>query len=67
MTKNDSITVSVQLRESSQPIVYENVLNSYQKGDLFVIYTDDEKSYKHPMDTIWRVVEEYGYHGRDKR
>ena len=60
------IVVSVQLRESSQPIVYKDVLNTYQKGDLFVIYTADEKSYKHPIDTIWRIVEEYGYHGRKK-
>ena len=59
------ITVKVQLRESSQPIVYERVLNTYQKGDLFVVYTADEKSYKHPLSTIWRVVEEYGYHGRE--
>ena len=56
--------VTVQLKESSQPVVYENVLNTYQKGSLFVIYTTNEKSYKHPIDTIWRVVEEYGYHGR---
>ena len=59
------ITVKVQLRESSQPIVYERVLNTYQKGDLFVVYTADEKSYKHPLSTIWRVVEEYGYHGKE--
>ena len=59
------IIVTVQLRESSQPVIYENVLNTYQKGDLFVIYTEDGKSYKHPINTIWRVVEEYGYHGRE--
>ena len=62
--RDDTITVSVQLKESSQPIVYKGVLNTYQKGDIFVIYTEDEKSYKHPMATIWRIVEEYGYHGR---
>ena len=60
------IKVSVQLKESSQPIIYKMVLNTYQKGDLFVIYTKDEKSYKHPINTIWRVVEEYGYHGREE-
>ena len=59
------IRVNVQLKESSQPVVYENVLNTYQKGDLFVIYTKDERSYKHPINSIWRIVEEYGYHGRD--
>ena len=58
------ITVIVQFKESSQPIIYEDVINTYQKGALFVVYTKDEKSYKHPIDTIWRIVEEYGYHGR---
>lgn len=59
-----TIIVKVQLKESSQPIVYENVLNTYQKGDLYVVYTADELSYKHPIDTIWRIVEGYGFHGR---
>ena len=59
-----TITVSVQLKESSQPVVYEKVINTYQKGDMFVVYTADEKSYKHPISTIWRIIEEYGYHGR---
>jgi len=56
--------VEIQLKESSQPIIYDDVINTYQKGDLFVIYTSKEKSYKHPIGTIWRIVEDYGYHGR---
>jgi energy-coupling factor transporter ATP-binding protein EcfA2 len=43
---------------------YENVVNTYTKGPLYVVYTADEISYKHPIDTIWRIVEGYGYHGR---
>jgi len=62
--ETETLTVFVQLRETSQPVIYQNVENTYQKGDMFVIYTSDDKSYKHPMSTIWRVVEEYGYHGR---
>ena len=58
------ITVTVQLKESSQPIVYENAINTYQKGSFFVIYVEGEISYKHPIETIWRVKEDYGYHGR---
>ena len=58
------IKVFVQLTESSQPIEYRDVLNTYQKGDMFVIYVEGEVSYKHPMNTIWRVKEDYGYHGR---
>ena len=64
MTEQKTIVVKVHLLESSQPIVYENVINTYQKGDLYVVYTADEKSFKHPICTIWRIVEEYGYHGR---
>ena len=60
------LKVIVQLKESSQPIIYDDVLNTYQKGDMFIIYTDEEFSYKHPMNTIWRIKEEYGYHGRSK-
>lgn len=59
------IIISIQLKESSQPIIYEDVINTYQKGSLFVVYTKDEKSYKHPINTIWRIIEEYGYHGRN--
>jgi len=58
------ITVNIQLKESSQPIIHNNVLNTYQKGDLFVVHTADEKSYKYPVANIWRVVEDYGYRGR---
>jgi hypothetical protein len=58
------IKVSIQLSEASQPVVYDNVINTYQKGSFFVVYTNDEKSFKHPINTIWRVVESYGYHGK---
>ena len=63
MTEKKTIRVDVHLRESSQPLIYTDVLNTYQKGDMFVIYTANEKSFKHPMSTIWRVIEDYGYHG----
>ena len=59
------ITVTVELKETSQPIIYDDVINTYQKGDLFVIYTKEEKSYKHPIATIWRIIENYGFHGRE--
>lgn len=64
--QKQALTVSVQLKESSQPIVYLDVLNTYQKGDLFVVYTAGEISYKHPISSIWRIIEDYGYHGRGK-
>ncbi len=59
------ITVTVELKETSQLIIYDDVINTYQKGDLFVIYTKEKKSYKHPIATIWRIIENYGFHGRE--
>ena len=67
MDEAQLISVSVQLKESSQPLIYHAVMNTYQKGSFYCIYTVDELSYKHPIDTIWRIKEDYGYHGRDKK
>jgi len=64
-TMQNKITVSVQLTESSQPIVHKNVLNTYQKGSLWCVYAEDELVYKYPIVNIWRIVESYGYHGRN--
>ena len=66
ISRNDDhmIRVSVQLQDSSQPIEHTDVINTYQKGDLWCVYVDGEKVYKYPVVNIWRIVEEYGYHGR---
>ena len=41
---------------------YEGVRNTYTKGDLFCVYLDNEKVHKYPIDTIFRIVEDYGTH-----
>jgi hypothetical protein len=58
--------VIVHLKDQSQPLTYHDVINTYQKGDFYCVYVKDERVYKHPMADIWRVIEDYGYHGRDK-
>lgn len=58
-------TVVVQLKDQSQPLVYEDVINTYEKGSFFCVYVSGEKVYKHPLRDIWRVKEDYGYHGRE--
>lgn len=58
------ITVSIHLKTQSQPIVYADVINTYQKGDFYVVYTGEEESHKFPIADIFRVIEDYGYHGR---
>ena len=54
-----SITVWIELKETSQPLVYE-ATNAYQKGDLYCVYVPREnRVYKIPLANIWRVTEEY--------
>ena len=58
------IKVTVHLREQSQPIEYPEVVNTYQKGDLYCVYLEGEIVHKFPLEHIWRVIEDYGFHGR---
>lgn len=54
--------IEIQLERSSFPLVYENVLNAYTKGDLYcVLFEKDGKraSHKFPIANIFRVVEDY--------
>jgi hypothetical protein len=54
--------ISIQLKESSQPIEHE-FTNTYQKGTLYCVYCKlDEKTYKYPIADIWRIAEDYGKH-----
>lgn len=59
------IQVSVHLKEQSQPIVYEEVKNTYTKGPFYCVYTANEESHKFPVSDIFRVIEDYGFHGRE--
>lgn len=56
--------VAVQLKGQSQPIEYDQVVNTYQKSDMFCVYLKSETVHKFPMQNIWRIVEDYGYHGQ---
>ena len=58
------IEVTVHLKDQSQPIVYQDVVNTYEKGSFYCVYLKSEKVYKHPITDIWRIVEGYGAHGR---
>ena len=58
------IKVTIHLKTQSQPIEYTEVINTFQKGDFYVIYTVGEKSHKYPIADIFRVIEDYGFHGR---
>lgn len=53
-----AIRVEVELKETSQRIVFEDAVNTYTKGPLFVVYADG-KAVKFPLANIWRVTENY--------
>lgn len=49
--------VVVHLYTQSEPIVYEDVLNTYQKGDQFCVMLSDDEVHKYPLQHIFRVIE----------
>ena len=53
---------TIWLKESSEPIEYKNIVNTYTKGDLFCVYIANEKIHKFPIDTISKIIEDYGTH-----
>ena len=56
------MTVEIQRNETSQPIVYKDIVNAYTKGAMYcVMFVKDEKrmTHKYPMCSLFRVVEDY--------
>lgn len=54
--------IEIQRNETSQPIVYEDILNAYTKGPMYcVMFMKDGKrmTHKYPLVTLFRVVEDY--------
>ena len=54
--------IKIQRNETSQPLIYENVDNTYTKGNLFcVTFKDGEDRvvHKYPLCSIFRIEEEY--------
>jgi len=52
--------VLLWLNETSEPLEYENVENTYTKGNLFVIFFEHggKRIYdKFPLANIWRIRE----------
>ena len=50
--------LKIDLKESSTPLEFTNVKNSYTKGPLFCIHSDNTVT-KIPIQNIWRIVEDY--------
>jgi hypothetical protein len=54
--------IEIQRNESSNPIVYEDVINAYTKGAMYcVLFTknDERVTHKYPLVSIFRVIEDY--------
>ena len=54
--------VSIRLKTSSQAITFENVFNTYQKGDLYCIafMKEDARAVKKfPIADIFDITESY--------
>ena len=50
--------LKIDLKESSTPLEFADVKNSYTKGPLFCIYSGNTVT-KIPIQNIWRIVEDY--------
>lgn len=59
------MNVKVRLQSASQPIEFEGVEGTYQKGDFFCLIVGD-RAVKFPMATLFSVTEDYGYHEEKK-
>lgn len=52
--------VKIRLYQTSQPIVFQNVVNTYQKGDMYCVYLGAEnKVKKYPLIHIFEIEETY--------
>lgn len=57
------MNVIYRLKQTSQPMVIENVLNTYQKGDFYCILTASKDGQKRvrkvPIVDLFDIVEDY--------
>ena len=53
-----SVRVEVWLCETSQPIVFDDAINAYTKGDMYCICSGETVT-KFPVMHLFRVVESY--------
>lgn len=52
------MNVSIELKETSQPVDIADVTNTYTKGPLYCIYGAGIVV-KFPLANIWRITEDY--------
>jgi len=52
-----AIRIEIHRNETSLPIVYEDALNSYTKGNMYCVLVGDSV-HKYPLSGLFRVIEE---------
>lgn len=61
--KRELKSAEVHTNLQSFPIMYERIMNCYEKGNFYciVVLTKDEKRvvWKHPINSIFRIREDY--------
>lgn len=63
--KRKTMTVSIQNKDQSQPMIYNGVDNTYVKAGFFcMVFRDKNRVYKYPMSDIFRVIEPYDPEGK---
>ncbi len=56
--------IEVWLKGASQPLLFEGVTNTYEKGSFYCIYWERaNKVEKYPIADIFRVIETYKVEG----
>jgi hypothetical protein len=49
--------VELELKETAQTLVIEDVENTYQKGSMYCILRKDNVVVRYPIANIWRIKE----------
>jgi hypothetical protein len=56
------MNIEIQRNETSQPILYHDVINAYTKGPMYcILFEKDGKriTHKFPLCSLFRVIEDY--------
>lgn len=57
------MTIEIQRNESSEPIIYNDVINAYTKGNLYcVLFVNSQGkrvTHKYPLCSLFRIIEDY--------
>jgi len=49
--------VTIELLWQTQPLMFDKVRDTYQRGDMFCIHLLDDVIHKFPVQNIYRVTE----------